>query len=80
MARTCPRCRGTGQVDDMSRGDFLKEARQAAKMSVRQAAEYAGLSPTTIQNSEKRGRSIDFGTIKKLAALYQVSLDEVPAD
>jgi transcriptional regulator with XRE-family HTH domain len=52
----------------------LKAARTAAGISVRAAAEAAGVSPTTVQRSESGTNDTGIAVVRKLAVVYGVSL------
>ena len=55
----------------------LKEYREAKGWTQRQTAMKAGLAPTTYHNYEKGIREPDSETLKKLADLFGITIDEL---
>lgn len=55
-------------------GNALRELRQKADMTIREAADLTGLSTRTIQNSEA-GKSIEITTLLQLANCYNYAIE-----
>lgn len=61
----------------MSFGDRLKKARKAKKLTQDQVAKIVGIDFTTISKYENDHSEPDYETLKRLAQIYEVSIDSL---
>jgi transcriptional regulator with XRE-family HTH domain len=65
------------RMDVKGIGNFLRRLRQHRALSIKQAAEGAGISATFLWQIEKGDRSPSADTLKKLARIYKVTTEEL---
>lgn len=61
----------------MNQGERFRDYRQKARLNQKEASELLGVTPFALCNYEKNRNEPNIGVLKKMSALYGVSIDEL---